>query len=434
MNRAIGICSLLHEETSGSAARLFRERGIDGASVGPIAAARRWSDGWRGGLLQTCDFDAGFDAEAVITILAECDADLAMLIEPSAGLIDPSILDALLLKAIEKTDEQIFIAPAAPGLSAVVLRRSLVEKLAAAKIHPGKLLHYLPEHPTRDPLGSQGCVDLPVTVKRAAQSFRFDSERQIDRLTAAMEPLNGQLRTADAATIVAMRSQAESLDRLPREIVLELNTDRRSRAIFRHATIQRPTMTKAMATALLNELSDVPDIRLTIAGMGDPLETDVLFEVIESARMRGIRAMHVETDLLSDGRRVGMLGTSCIDVVTVHLPSMTASMYAKIMGIDALAQVLNNIAALLKARLSNMIPTRRRAFRRFQSRLSVLCDGTVVACEQDIAGRRPIGRLGEQPLSEIWCDAMKPVRDSHARGEWTAEHPLCGSCAEWNRP
>src|SRR3954468_9202562 len=27
-----------------------------------VAAARRWTDGWRGGLLGTCDFDLGFHA------------------------------------------------------------------------------------------------------------------------------------------------------------------------------------------------------------------------------------------------------------------------------------------------------------------------------------------------------------------------------------
>src|SRR5690349_3661592 len=30
------------------------------AQVNAIAAARRWADGWRGGLLQTCHFDTGF--------------------------------------------------------------------------------------------------------------------------------------------------------------------------------------------------------------------------------------------------------------------------------------------------------------------------------------------------------------------------------------
>src|SRR3954468_5808448 len=30
------------------------------ASIEAVAAAQRWADGWRGGLLSTCDFDLGF--------------------------------------------------------------------------------------------------------------------------------------------------------------------------------------------------------------------------------------------------------------------------------------------------------------------------------------------------------------------------------------
>jgi hypothetical protein len=533
MNRAVAVCSLLHEEIDGSASRQFRGRSVlawtidrlsasralgditvlcwddqrpmvqsilddsqiisrgrraPSLSMQAIMAARRWSDGWRGGLLQTCDFDAGFDANAILGLLAERDADLAMLVDPSAALIDSRIADALIARAIEKTDEQMFIAPAAVGFAPVLLRRSLIEKLAAVKIHPGKLLHYLPDQPMRDPIAGDGCIDLAVIVKRSSHSFRFDSARQIERLTASMQPLNGQLRTADAATIVAMRSQGESIDRLPREVVLELNTNRQSRAIFRHPGVRREAMTAERAQILLDDLSASPDVRLTIAGAGDPLESDVLFDVIEMAKSRGIQAIQIETDLLGNEETVARLGRSGVDVVTVHLPAMSAAMYAKLMGIDALPLVLNSIATLLKARVAsgsgvpilvptftkcrenlgemeswydqwiralgcavivgandfcgqitdvsvaNMMPSRRRPCRRIQTRLSVLCDGSVIVCEQDIAGRGVIGRIGEQPLSDIWMRAMEPVRSSHARGEWSAAHPLCGSCAEWNRP
>src|SRR5438105_552020 len=111
MTRLTPVLSMLHESAGvqSSAVRLFRERAVLGwtlerlrratlvdsamilcwddqsADVRPIAhkyaaqvvtkgervrvpsmdaitAARRWSDGWRGGLLQTCEFDRGFHA------------------------------------------------------------------------------------------------------------------------------------------------------------------------------------------------------------------------------------------------------------------------------------------------------------------------------------------------------------------------------------
>src|SRR5690349_3176665 len=37
-------------------------RGI--ALLDAVRAARRWSDGWRGGVMQTCEFDQGWDAVA----------------------------------------------------------------------------------------------------------------------------------------------------------------------------------------------------------------------------------------------------------------------------------------------------------------------------------------------------------------------------------
>src|SRR5258708_6206411 len=107
MNKVVAICSLLHQSAESNSAtlrfrnqpvlnwtltRLARASSIDSAVilcwddqltlVGPIArsneakieckgsrqelpvlqaltAARRWSDGWRGGLLGSCEFDLG---------------------------------------------------------------------------------------------------------------------------------------------------------------------------------------------------------------------------------------------------------------------------------------------------------------------------------------------------------------------------------------
>ena len=533
MSRVVAICSLLHEEADESIVRQFRgksvlswtidrlsqstslhERAIicwddqraalasirddvrtvslgprsPSASMQAITAARRWSDGWRGGLLQTCDFDAGFDAAAIVNVLTECQAEIAALVDPASALVDPRIIEALIQRSREKQDEQMFIAPAAVGLAAVLLRRSLLEKLAAAKIHPGKLLHYLPDQPLRDPIAGDGCVDLPIAVKRSGDSFRFASQRQTERLTAAMKPPNGQLRSADAATIIETFATTHVIDRFPREIVLELNTDRRAHPIFRPGNIHRQPLTVTAAQKLFDDLSECRDVRLTLAGVGDPVEADAFFDIVEMAKSRGLRAIHVETDLLCDEAIATRLGESAIDVVTVHLPAMTAATYEKIMGIDALPLAMNNIAALLKARrarsagvpilvptftkcrqnlgemegwydqwiravgcavivgandfagqivdvsVANMTSPRRHACRRLRSRLTILCSGSVVTCEQDVSGRRQIGNIVNQSIADLWMTAMQPMRQSHSRGDWSAENPLCGSCLEWNRP
>jgi hypothetical protein len=83
--------------------------------------------------------------------------------------------------------------------------------------------------------------------------------------------------------------------------------------------------------------------------------------------------------------------------------------------------------------VADMAPPRRSACSRLASRMTVLCDGTVVACEQDAFALRPIGRIGEESIERIWVERMQTLRSCHRRGEWTA-HPLCGTCKEWHRP
>ena len=38
------------------------------STLDAVTAARRWADGWRGGLLQTCEFDRGFHAPWVMEL------------------------------------------------------------------------------------------------------------------------------------------------------------------------------------------------------------------------------------------------------------------------------------------------------------------------------------------------------------------------------
>ncbi|MBV8781823.1 MAG: SPASM domain-containing protein [Phycisphaerae bacterium] len=524
----IAICSMLHEESNGSATLRFRDKPVlkwtvdrlrraehvsdvvvlcwedqvaaanqigdariisrgarsPSASMQAIAAARRWSDGWRGGLLQTCDFDAGFDSAATLDAMAENQA--AVSVDPSSALVDPKLIDALIEHAERSPNQEICFMPAAPGLSGVLLRRTLMERLSIVKMHPGRLLHYLPAQPIHDPIAGSGCVAIPTAVARTTNCFRMDSQRQINRFTAALAPLNGQLISSDAEALVSIMSKSDRLDSLPREITLELNTKCQSRRIDRPSVDKRSDMSPQVFEALLDELRMAPDTRITIGGSGDPIECDALFDVLACAAERGLKAMHLETDLLcEDAGRIARLAHSPVDIISVHIPAATTSTYAKIMGIDAMTRVLNNVSTLVSERrnglplivptfvkcrenlaemeiwydqwiralgtavivgpsdfagqindvsVADMSPSRRGSCRRLKRRLTVLSDGTVVACEQDVHALSPLGRICEQPLTEIWQQSMQPLRLAHACGKWNEVHPLCGRCREWNRP
>jgi hypothetical protein len=82
----------------------------------------------------------------------------------------------------------------------------------------------------------------------------------------------------------------------------------------------------------------------------------------------------------------------------------------------------------------SMAPQPRWGCRRIRSRVMVLADGRVTACDQDFAGRQSLGSLDDADLASLWTGAaLRSLRDAHAAGRWDGL-PLCGACDEWHRP
>lgn len=457
--------------------------------VQSIAAARRWSDGWRGGLLSTCDFDLGFYAPWAAELLERVEAQSALLIDPAAALIDAQLIDDLIEHSEKNLDAPICFTPAAPGLGSVLLRRSLLERLSAAKMHAGRLLHYLPDQVSREPLAGQWCAPVPTAVARTTHRFKLDSTRQINRLSAAMESLNGQLVSSNAEQIVRKMDAWQTIDTLPREIVLETTTTRNTRPIFcpkTHVDVRRAPLSLDAARRLIKSLSALDDTRLTLAGVGDPLLYDDLFKLLEMVSEVGTISVHVETDLLGvSPDTITRLGASAVDVVSVHVPALRPETYQQVMGIGGYEKVLENIRTLLASRngkgvpilaptfvkclqnsgemepwydqwlsavgcavvrgpsdyaglipdvgVADMAPPRRRPCARLNSRLTVLSDGRIASCEQDVLGRQTLGKLGEDSLAEVWQHRASVLRKAHEQSKW-AEHPVCANCREWHRP
>ena len=468
--------------------------------VDAIAAARRWSDGWRGGPLGATEFDRGFHGPTVAAVLDDAGADAAVLVDPAAALVDPGILDALVARAAERPDLGYAFAPAAPGLGGLLLRASIVAALASKKMHPGRLLTYHPANPVPDPIAAAPCVSVPAPVARTTRRYALDSNRAVGRVTGEVASLNGTLIDADAASIVALdstsphagakRSAAEPrADDAPREVVLELTTRRATSPTFwpgRHLPTARPDLSPAVAADLFDQFCGVDDLRLTLAGVGDPLLHPHFREIVAAAHDAGIRAIAVETDLLPDS--AGALDALAgVDVVSVALPAMTPATYAAVMGADRMAEALRNLRALLVARAASggklplivptfarvaanagemedwydhwsatldgavmktpgrcggavpdlggpdLAPPGRAACRRLWDRFVVLCDGRVTTCEEDAAGVQSVGRLGEMPALDLWQRAMRPVRDDHRLALYDAR-PVCRDCREWHRP
>jgi spiro-SPASM protein len=369
-----------------------------------------------------------------------------------------------------------------------LLKNTLVEKLASVQLHPGRLLHYLPDQPMRDPLGGEGCVAIPTPVARSTRSFRLDSDRQINRLTDAAIHLNGQLVSSDSEDLLSRLNWTAEVDSLPREVVLELNTNRDTSPVFwpgKFHSIQRELISIDTAKHIFEQLGD--DVRLTLSGVGDPLLHPQVFEIIESARSCGISAIHMETDLLADETAIHRLAESNIDVVSVHLPAMVPATYAAVMGCDRFVEVIENIKRFVTRKLqrnhgvpilvplfmkteanlaemeawydqwlkavnaatitgpsnfaglipdaavADMSPPRRKPCGRLWSRMSIHCDGRVVSCEQDVTARQIVGDANQQSIKEIWQTNFAELRGAHKTGCLT-KHPACAACREWHRP
>jgi hypothetical protein len=453
-----------------------------------ISAAQRWSDGWRGGLQGTCFFDQGFHAPFIQEALARGSTpDYILLIDPASGLVDPELIDAIIAHAIAHPHREFFFTQAAPGLAGVLLKPALLDRLAQANSHPGRLLAYAPDMPGLDPITNDMCVPVPPALARTAHRFTLDSDRQIHRLSAATADLNGQLITSDAQRIEAIVAGYPISDRQPREVVLELTTRRATRPSFSPATHLNPArgdMPFESIGPILTQLGGIDDLRLTLAGVGDPLFHPRFAEILRLITEMQIPAVHVETDLidLSDAALHSLLN-SRIDILSIHLPAATAATYQRIMGIDGFARVFENLKRLLAARTAlplivptftkcrenleemegwydhwlrilgtavitgptdyagqipdhaaaDMSPPRRRPCARLQTRMTLQSDGTIPSCEQDVLATQPMGHALQDGLASTWQNPLQVLRDNHDSNNLQS-HPLCIACREWHRP
>lgn len=274
----------------------------------------------------------------------------------------------------------------------------------------------------------------------------------------------------------------------PRDVTLELNTTRATIPIYSplKLDIARPHISLDLARRIIGGLAESDECRLTLAGVGDPLLHPDVLDILAAVRDAGI-PVHVETDLLdipeATLRRLVEVG---LDVLTVHIPAVTPQTYARMTGRDGYAQVIDAVRQLLEYRQSlgrgtpilvptfvkcrdnlhemepwydqwhrsvgcavitgatdfagqitdcavaDMSPPRRVPCRRLANRMTILCDGRAVSCEQDAWGRQAIGSLLHDNPVTLWS-RLKSLRDSHANDD-LSPYPLCQNCREWHRP
>jgi hypothetical protein len=60
--------------------------------------------------------------------------------------------------------------------------------------------------------------------------------------------------------------------------------------------------------------------------------------------------------------------------------------------------------------------------------MTVLSDGTIASCEQDVLGRQRQGDVAVEGVGRTWRERFPILRADHEK------RALCTSCKEWHRP
>lgn len=281
---------------------------------------------------------------------------------------------------------------------------------------------------------------------------------------------------------------------VPEEIEIELTTADpwadSSRLRPRGSCVgTRGPLPMEVARQIAAGIRDFDDVRIVLGGFGEPLRHPHWPDIVRTLRDAGAMCIALRTSALglTDADEEHLFALP-VDVVTILLDATTPTTYRTAHGIDGFAAAKGRIERWMQRRIdraqvrplivpemvkseltlaemepffdewigrlgwatitgyshaahqradlsvSRMTPPRRVPCRRLRSRMMVLADGRVTACDQDFAARSPLGDLTSQSLAEIWnAGPLAALRAAHARGDH-AIHPLCPHCDEWHRP
>lgn len=458
-----------------------------------VTSARKWSlDGWRGGLGGCCAFDECTDTGLHSAIGQQFNADAVMVVHPGAALIDPEMADRMIEHYETISGEmRMTFAQSPPGLVGTIFQTKLLAELVAQNAPPGWTLNYKPDDPCVDLAFRSCCFSVPQSMRYAAGRLTADTNRS---LHAMREILRGGMRL-DAETICRWLVERDGRDAgsHPREVEIELTTeDSLPQTLLRPRNGQvgrRGPMSVELVEQIASELAAQSDDALVVlGGCGDPILHPQFAEILHVLRKAGVfgiavcsSAQRLDTEILS------ALIQNEVDVLAVNLDAMAEQTYSQLNG-GSMQPVLAAIQRLAEARLAarqptpilaprftkcqdnlgeldafydhwirrngcavvenysdfagilpdrsvmDMSPPTRRPCRRLGSRCMILADGTVVACDQDVAARQPLGHLAEMTLQEAWTGpAAQSLRQAHLGGG-LADRPVCLACREWHRP
>lgn len=467
---------------------LFDLRGDDIPSRPMLRRARKWSlSGWRGGLIGATIYDA-FGHPGLAAAAEQMDADVIVPVPAEWPWIDSALVDEIVRHHLAWSLEPgLTLSQAPPGLLPAVHNRDRFAAWCEEGAAVADLLRYDPDKPRADIVVQPSFFQVPGDLLRCEHRFTADTDRGMALARAILASVGPDATAHDVVRAVA-EHPAWWPGPTPREVVLEITTRRPVEDALRPLPpIDGAELSLDDACTVLRQIGRADDTLLTLAGRGDPLLHPNVGAIIAAAREAGVFGVH----LVTYGRHLTPdLARTCVeagvDVITFLLDAHTPEAYARFKGGADLADALEGIATLSRARRAadadwplvavafvktrdtlpemeafydtwmrrgatpvicgpsdlagrvadvavvSMAPPRRTPCRRLFRRLAVLADGRAPSCEEDVLCRQPLGEAGD--LAAAWSgEALGNLRRAHLVGRFE-DAPLCARCREWHRP
>jgi spiro-SPASM protein len=338
-----------------------------------VQAARKWSlDGWRGGIGSTTHFDEFTDARLLSGLLHAHPADAVLSVPAAAPLIDPALADRMIEHLHEtKDDSQLTFTQAPPGIAGIVLGARLVHEIAGKGIPVGWILSYKPDTPQKDLIFHPCCFQIPPELRHADGRLTADTGRSTERIAALLR----DHEAPDLATIGRWLTdrKATEVERLPREVEIELTTDDpypdallrpRGSRVDRRGPIDLERVEQ-----IVREITHLDDALIVLGGFGDPLLHPRFVEILECIRVAaaprgnghalyGIAVRTSGVDLTDE--HIDALITHEVDVLNVLLDAWTPALYSRVQSpgrpdeadLEVVVERLNRLAEVSRQRKS----------------------------------------------------------------------------------
>ena len=329
-----------------------------------IESGRKWSlTAWRGGIGGMTIYDEMLPAYPFLQVMQAKGAESLVALRGDWCCIDPAIATQQLeLHRSAPEAMKLTFTQAPPGLTPVVIHRSVLEEMVANNATVANLLCYNPKKPVIDPVGKDVNVQVPASVRSQYRRFVYDTPRAVEHLQQIAEALGDSFGRSDAVSVTDISRDIEErepwhqLERLPQQINVELSPRRLANGPIvpqHHLELPRQDMADKTIDVLLEQVPDAGDTAVLFGGLGDPLLHEDWLETLQRATKAGALGVGIETDLLVDDQTIDQLASLPLDVIAVRINADSAATYEALMGTDGYGKVMDNLQRLFKARNTN---------------------------------------------------------------------------------